>query len=186
MKAATAKDVEQLSGRDSVEMALASGRITRVKLQGQWFYLGSGWTLEVALQRALTAVEKSLDEWLLNPGRFLYGLAVREMPRGEFGRGTMTLLIHELCARGKLAGLPLLTRARQPYLAFYRMRDSDEVARQVEALAKLISRHGSVTWRELPDPQRPVPRMAWRNAVIAHGEWLGLGWQVEPGTLERW
>lgn len=187
MKAATARDVgELIAPRRDVDDALAAGVVTREKVQGQWLYFVRGFTLEAALDAALIAVERSLDEWLVNPGRFLFGLATRELRRGELGKPALTVLVHELCARRKLAGLPLLTKARQPYLAFYLLSDRGEIERQISSLRELLDTQGQAEWRDLPEPTRHVARKVWRNTIISHGEWLGLGWQPEPGVLRAW
>jgi hypothetical protein len=187
MRAATSRDVAELIGiRRDVEDALAGGIVSREKVQGQWLYLASDFTGEAALEAALAALEESLDEWLLNPGRFLFGLARRNRHGSDLSKPALTLLAHELCARERLYGLPLLTQGRQTYLAFYRASDQHEIERQVASLSEGLIGRGEIGWRDLPEPTRRVVRKAWRNVVIGHGEWLGLGWQPEPGVLRAW
>jgi hypothetical protein len=155
-------------------------------LQGQWLYFMRGASVDDALDAAQAAVELSLREWLVNPGRFLFGLAAREAPAVELGKPALSLLVHELCSRGRLGGIGLLTRTRQSYVAFHLIADAGEVQRQVAALEEMLSRRGHVHWRDLPEPRRTVSRKAWRNAMIDHGEWLGLGWQSARGVLNAW
>jgi hypothetical protein len=187
VKVATARDVVQLIGkRRNIEDALVGGDVSREKIQGQWLYLAREVTVEDALDAALATLEDSLDEWFLNPGRFLFGLAVRG-PRGrDLGRPALALLAHELCARGRLLGLPVLTRGRQPYLAFFRASDEREIERQIASLRERLASQAQITWRDLPEPARRVERKVWRNVVIDHGEWLGLGWQPKAGVLRAW
>ena len=58
--------------------------------------------------------------------------------------------------------------------------------RQVQSMRDQLTADGEIVWRDLPDPERHVPRETWRSTIIDHGEWLGLGWQPEKGTLRAW
>jgi hypothetical protein len=186
VKAATSRDVAGLTCGRALDDTLNRGLVSREKVQGQWLYLASGYGLEQALSDARSALERSLGEWLLNPGRFLVGTAAKQTSARSLAKPALALLTHELCARGELLGLPLLTKSRQPYLAFFRLDDEAEIDRQVAALRELLKTLGQVSWRDLPEPRRSVPRQAWRTSVVAHGEWLGLGWRREPGELKGW
>lgn len=187
MSAATSRDVSRLIAPTvDVETALDAGKVWREKLQGQWLYLTMDTTVDDALDAAQAVVEMSLSEWLVNPGHYLLGAAAREPPAAEIGKPALTLLTHELCSRSRLGGLGLLSRSRQPYVAFYLLADEAEIRRQVDALREMLVASQRVHWRDLPDPMRTVPRKAWRNTIIGHGEWLGLGWQSEDGALNAW
>lgn len=187
MKAATSRDVGRLIGQTAdVEAAVTSGSVDREKVQGQWLYFMPGESVDHALDAAQAAVELSLHEWLVNPGRFLFGLAVRESPAVELGKPALTLLVHELCSRGRLGGIGLLTRTRQPYVGFHLVDDEVEIQGQVAALRETLSERGRVHWRDLPEPSRDVSRKAWRMTIVDHGEWLGLGWRPERGVLNAW
>ena len=108
MKAATSGDLSRLIGSVRVEDALADGSVEREKVQGRWLYLTPGGTIENALDAAISAFTSCLNEWLLNPGHFLIGPAARTRTGARVGKPALTLLAHELCARGQLGGLPLL------------------------------------------------------------------------------
>jgi hypothetical protein len=127
-----------------------------------------------------------LQEWLLNPAQYLIGQALRAAQPCDISHAACRLLVQELCQEQRLDGIALMARSLQPYLAYYRPCDRGEIERQVEALQSLLDRNGTVTWRELPDPERPVPRQAWRMTILAHGVWLGLGQQPERGFLDAW
>jgi len=187
MIAATSGELDRLlpPGAD-LERALKMGAVNRVKVQGRWIYTTPDATIDDALETAQEALRTTLTEWLLNPARYLAGQASRLTGDPGLGTTVMTILTHELCALGALEGLALLTRAYQPYLAFYLPDDRPEIQRQVEAMRAGLATHGEVRWKELPSPLRVVPRKAWRMTVIAHGEWLGLGWQPDRGVLVSW
>jgi len=183
---AARRDLSLLIGDADVDAALASGEISREKIQGKWLYLTADAALDDALNNAEAVLTDGLAPWLVNPAPYLIGAAARDPRSQSAGKDTLTLLAHELCARGRLLGLPLLTQHWQPYLAFYAVEDRREIERQVAGMRDLLEDGGSAHWRQLPDPLRPVARKAWRTTVIAHGEWLGLGWCPAQGELVRW
>lgn len=184
--AATSSDLERLIGNADVDHALAVGDIHREKVQGRWLYFPPDAALDDALDDAATALGDALEPWLVNPAHFLIGAAARHPCAQSLGRPALKVLAHELCARGRLLGLALLSQQWQPYLAFFTVEDAEEVDRQVAAMRELLQRSGRVSWRELPEPGRAVARKAWRNTIVAHGEWLGLGWCPEQGELLGW
>ena len=186
MKVATTGDVSRLIGTARVDDALADGCVERKKVQGRWLYVTPGGTIESALDIAKSALAPCLNEWLLNPGHFLMGPAARTPAGGQLGKPALTLLTHQLCARGRLGGLPVLSQDRQPYIAFHLLEDEEELRCQVQSMRDQLNADGEVDWRQLPHPKRHVPHETWRSTIIDHGEWLGLGWQPERGTLRAW
>jgi hypothetical protein len=184
--AATSSDLERLIGNADVDVALAAGDVHREMVQGRWLFFPPDGTLDEALDDAAIALANALEPWLVNPGHFVITAALRHPRAQSLGKPALTLLARELCARGRLLGLPLLNQQWQPYLAFFTLEDAGEVERQVGAVRELLDRSGRVSWRELPNPQRPVTRKAWRVTIVGHGEWLGLGWCPDQGELEAW
>ena len=159
----------------------------RTKVQGRWLYFDPNEpNVDEALDILQSAVEVVLSEWLLNPAQYLVGQALHAAKPWQSSQAAAKVLLHELCARHRLDGIALMSRSLQPYLAFYRLSDQGEVERQVDAMRALFRRHGRVNWRDLPEPAREVARQVWRTTVVAHGFWLGLGQQPEPGVLETW
>lgn len=185
--AATRRDVDRLIGAGiNPDEALSRGLVEREKVQGHWIYFPPDCTVNVGLGAAEAAVTEVLDELFVTPARYLIGVAAKRSAARDMGLATLTVLVHELCARGRLCGLALLTRARQPYLAHHLPRDSAEVDRQIAFMRERVSTAGRITWRELPDPEREVAREAWRMTVLQHGEWAGVGWLREAGDLIGW
>lgn len=170
-----------------VDAAIASGIVARVKVQGRWLYSHhDGPSLEETLDRLAGALDDVLGEWLVNPGQYLIGPVLRAAESPRLSRSAARVLVQELCHRQRLDGIALMTRSLQPYLAFFRPCDHREVERQVAAMRSLLERHGAMTWHDLPEPERRVPRKVWRMTIVAHGVWLGLGHQPQPGVLEAW
>lgn len=186
MKAATSRDVSRLIGEVHVDDALASGTVEREKVQGAWLYLAPGTSVDEAVDAAEAALAPHLHDWLLNLGHFLMGPVARGQVGAQLGKPALALLTHELCARGRLFGLPLLNQSRQVYLAYYLVDDEDEITRQVLAMRERLISHGELRWRDLPEPRRAVTRQAWRSIVVDHAVWLGLGWQPERGMVRAW
>jgi hypothetical protein len=98
----------------------------------------------------------------------------------------MDVLLRELCSQGRIHALGLVSQAYQPYLAFYQATDRPEIGRQVGAMREFLTSQGRVGWRELPEPVTARAQKAWRMQVIAHGEFLGLGWMPDRGELVAW
>jgi hypothetical protein len=186
MKAATNRDVSRLIGEARVDDALACGDVEREKVQGVWLYLTPGASVDEAVDEAEAALRPHLQDWLLNPGHFLIGPVARESVGARLGKPALTLLTHELCARGRLLGLPVLSQSRQVYLAYYLVDDADEISRQVLAMREWFRAHSELRWRDLPEPRRTVNRQAWRSIVVEHAVWLGLGWQPKRGAVRAW
>lgn len=187
MIAATSGDLDRLLGPGAEgEAAASAGDAVRVKVQGKWVYMLPDATVEQALDVAEGAVQVCLEEWLVNPAQYLVGQAAKLMGSPGLGAPVTRLMLQELCTRGRLDGIALLSRTLQPYLACHLPGDAEEVARQVDAMRDALFVEGRVGWRDLPNPGRPVSRKAWRMTVLAHGEWLGLGWRPEPGELVAW
>jgi hypothetical protein len=169
------------------DAALARGVADRVKIQGRWLYFDvDDPDIEATLDDLAAALDAVLSEWLLNPAQYLVGQALRAAGSHDISHSACRLLIQELCQRRRLDGVALVSRSLQPYLAFFRRCDYAEIGRQIEAMRLLLAENGSVTWRELPDPERAVPRSVWRMTILAHGVWLKLGHQPERGLLEAW
>jgi hypothetical protein len=166
--------------------AVASGLVHRVKLNGRWLYLSSAIELEAALEEAQAGVEACLEDWLLGHNPYLAGAAIKRAPSLSIGRSGLDVLLRELARRGRLGTLAVLNATYEPYLAFFRLDDAAEVARQLGRLVDVLSSRGWVSRRDLLAPERPVPRRAWRDVVLRHGEWQGLGFIDDEGDLVAW
>ena len=186
LRAAATRELPELLG-PGVEDAAAieEGAVTRIKVQGQWLYTAQELPLEDLLDLVLEVSEAYLEEWLLAPAPY-FRTGVRRLAAGAgVGLGAIDLLTKELAAQERLRGLALLSSSYQPYIAFHRSSDEVEIARQLEALRLQLGRAGHAGRRSLPRPERHVPRGAWRDAILKHGEWRGWG-RLQQGELVAW
>jgi hypothetical protein len=176
IQVAASAELEALTGAAlDGEAAIAQGLARRVKLRARWLYLAEGTSLDSALSGAEAAVEERLERWLLGHSPHLVDAATRRVSGLAIGRGAMELLVRELAAAGRLGTLAVLNLHYQPYLAFHRLADGDEIAMQLDALQELLASRGRARRDELPEPLRARSSSAWRHLILRHGEWQGLG-----------
>jgi hypothetical protein len=185
LSVATTNELAELLGDDlDTTGALESGVVKRTKLSGRWLYTTNA-SFEDALDAALESTVSYLEEWLLGRSPYLVGGVCKLPTSSGIGKGAMDLLIKELASQGRLGGLALSSASYQPFIAFHRLLDADEVAVQIKALSRLLAETGRARPSDLPDPERRVPRKAWRDVLLRHGEWRGWGW-IENGELVAW
>src|SRR5205807_2692029 len=105
--------------------------------------------------------------------------------RPSASRDAVQYLLRAGLRAGELGGLGLLTSEYQPYVAVYSLADMAEIDRQVQALINLLADKGMVAPKDIPAPEVPRDPPAWRETVLQHGEFLGLG-RIVDGTLVCW
>jgi len=173
----TSRDGEiLLPGGGKLEDAAAAGELARKKVRGRWLYFEPDFSFGDILAEADRSVHEYLSEWLLGAAPFFHGGAARLSTEPDITSRAMALLIHQLCVNGHLGRLGLLNQSYQPYLANFALDDQEEIELQVAALRELLRKRGRVDWRQLPKPRRNLNRKAWKRLVLAHGEFLGLGY----------
>jgi hypothetical protein len=160
--------------------------VEREKLHGRWLFHAPSTSIKEALNQAQAAVGACLDEWLLGHNPYLAGAAAKRTPELAIGRSALELLLRELARQRRLGTLALLNASYQPYLAVFQLEDAGEVARQLGTLREVLGERGWVTRRDFPTPQRAVAGKAWRDVLLRHGEWLGLGFIDDEGALVAW
>ncbi len=169
-----------------LDEAVASGRLQRFKERGRWLYSPLEISAETALAEAERAAASCLREWLLGPTPILRNAGAKRTEAPVISGSAMDVLIRELAFRGRLAGLGLTNRSYQPYVSLYVLEDRAEIARQLAALRDLLEDHGRAESHELPAPTEARRLNAWRDLVLAHGEFAGLGWLASRQELIAW
>ena len=175
-----------LSGEEDLDAAVSSGSLARLKLRNRWLYLAPDLSEEEVLSAAERAVTECLAEWLLGTKPYLSGAAAKRAVQPEISSAAMAVLINELCARGRIDGLALISQSYQPYLAFFAPGDRDEVEGQVERMRALLEQRGRVASADFAELGQPRPGRAWRHLILAHGEFLGLGYLSSRWEIHAW
>ncbi len=165
-----------LPGDGDLEGAVASGELQRLKVRNRWLYFGPDLSIEDVLDEAARSVTAYLSEWLLGTVPFFHGAAARLSVQPQITGKAMGVLVNQLCVEDRLGGLALLSQSYQPYIAYFAPADREEIERQMAALRELLQKYGRANWRQLPEPRRKLRRRAWRLLILAHGEFLGLGY----------
>lgn len=169
-----------------LETAVELGLVSRAKVLDQWLLHAPDVSLDDALTTAEACVTACLGEWLVAHNPYLAAAAVERVPELTIGRGAFDLLQRELAHTGRLGTLPLLNARYQPYLAYYSLADADEIDRQLGALDEALALRGYMTRRDFPETRRAVPAKAWRDILLRHAEWRGLGFIDDEGRLVAW
>lgn len=186
LQLAASNEVRALIGPGAdVDDAVARGQVSRLKLHGRWLYFDPDVDLEFALDHAEQAIGSCLREWLIGHNPYLAGAAVKRYTLA-IGRGAFDLLLRELAQRDRLRTVALANASYQPYLAYYLQADADDIDAQIATMFDVVAKRGWIGRRDFRAPVRAVSGKAWRDVLLRHGEWLGLGFLDDEGDLVGW
>jgi hypothetical protein len=159
----------------NVKAAVASGIIYAEKIEGVWAYGSDGDSIPVAREKLARAAESVCHDWLLVPAPIAAGAARKRLTSPDVEFRVAQALVREFVRNERVAALPLFTEDYLPYFALYAHDDQDEIDRYVGILLEWTVGGGDYEGDDLPNPLRPRDNEAWRERVLAHGEFLGLG-----------
>jgi hypothetical protein len=165
--------------------AVERGWLWREKTEGVWTYGTTEGALRAAELSVRSLADDTLAQWLLGPTHPLSGFIAKHCSEPSLTKNTARTFLRKLLREGQLDAIAVLTNEYQPYVVAFRVGDRAEVDRQLDFLTRALEERGEVRPEDLPHPLTPRPLRAWRNEIIRHGEYLGLG-RVEAGTLIAW
>jgi hypothetical protein len=165
--------------------AVERGWLWREKLEGVWVYGTTEGALRAAKLSVRSLAEETLAQWLLGPMHPLSGFISKHCSDPVLSKNTARPFLRKMLRERELDAIAVLTNEYQPYIVSFRLIDREEVDRQLDFLARQLEKRGEVRPKDLPNPSAPRALQAWRDEVIQHGEYLGLG-RVEAGALVAW
>lgn len=185
-----ASDVPQLlrnAGRRSVgiEEAIANQWLWGRKVEGVWLYGTTEDAIDAGEEGVGAATKDVLAGWLLGPLHPLSGYIAKHLISLSIGKNAVQALLKSMLRHEQLDGIAIFTSQHQPYLAAYSPVDRDEISRQIGFLRCKLETDGRVSGADLPDPVMRRTLRAWRDVVVRHGEYIGLGY-MQAGALVAW
>ena len=184
------RDVPQLlrkAGHFStdVDIALARGWLWRQKIEGVWLYGTTDDAVDLGEQEVGAAALEVLADWLLGPMHPLSGYVAKNSMAPSISKNAVLAFLREMLRRELLNAIAILTNENQPYIVAFRPEDRDEIDREIAFMKSQLERKGKVSAAELPEPLVKRPFHAWRQLILQHGEYLGLGYMMS-GVLVAW
>jgi hypothetical protein len=170
--------------RQSIDAAVASGRVCRTKIAGSWLYHPAAINCSELVEAAASEADRLLAQRLIVPLSVMAGRVSASIDPPT-SKGAARALLHHLVAAATVARLGLLTAQDEPHLALYRQADTDEITRQLNDVRSALDRDGEVGHRQLPEPAEPRQGRAWAVTLIEHAEFAGWG-HVTAGDLRAW
>lgn len=166
--------------------AVESGVIHAEKVENVWAYATSEDAMLLAREEMASALDKVCEDWLLVPTPIASGGARKRVTKVDIDYRIAQALVRELIRAQAIGSLPLLTDDYLPYFALYSLSDQDEIDRYLTALREWAEEGGEYGPDDLPEPRRKRGIEAWRERVLLHGEFAGLGrfengWYVANG-----
>jgi hypothetical protein len=165
---------------------LGSSQVIERKICGRILLARSDDDFDVALQTVPALANELLRDWLICPLPPLVSTIAKRASEPALTRDAATVLLHEAIHQSQFIVLGMLTTNEfEPYLALARIVDADEISRQTSTMESMLDERGHVQRRDLPQPLRSRSLLAWRDSVLRHGEFLGLG-SYSNGDLISW
>lgn len=175
------------SGRDDVAPAHAVDRgwLWREKVEGVWVYATGSDAFARAESFVAAATEKTLNEWLVGPLHPLSGYVAKSSRTPVVTKNATRQFVRQLLRHERLGAIAALTNEYEPYLSAVALDDRAEVENQVSFVAAELDAHGRLTGGDLPMPLQHRTLRAWRDVILRHCEYLGLG-RMDAGELVAW
>jgi hypothetical protein len=170
--------------RQSIDVAMARGKISKSKVAESWLYHSSAIGRTELIEAATAETDRILAQRLVVPLSVLAGMLSASMDP-TCSKGAARALLHQLVAAGVVERLGLLTSEDEPYLAIYRGADTEEVTRQLNHIRASLQAVGHIDHNEMPDPVQRREGRAWASTLVEHGEFAGWG-RLTNGSLRAW
>src|ERR1700722_14748924 len=175
---------EFLDIHEPIEIAVATGGVTKSKVAESWLYHPSTIRLDELIEAARATADRLLDQRLVAPLGIMAGM-VSHVMEPSCSKGSAQALLHHLVSIGCVARLRLPTADYEPYLAIYRSADAEEISRQLTYVRAAMSAGRPVGHQHMPEPLRPRVGRAWAQTIIRHAEFAGWG-RLGDGALQPW
>jgi hypothetical protein len=168
------------------DLGQLTGEVVQRKIGSRMLFANHEEDLSGALEAVPAFADELLREWLIGPLPILISTVAKRLPRPKASRDAVTVLLHEAIRNSRFLVLGMLTRdGFEPYLSLARIKDIDEIERQLTAIESVLALRGRVMKRDLPEPLRSRSLQAWRDSILRHTEFLGLG-SYSDGSLAGW
>ncbi|WP_421118595.1 hypothetical protein ACE2AJ_14635 [Aquihabitans daechungensis] len=157
------------------QAAVDAGAVHREKVEGIWAYAIDDGAVAIAREAMAKALHEVCRDWLLVPLKIAAGGARKRLNKVDVDFPVALAMVRELIRTREIGALPLLTDDYLPYYGLYSLEDQDEIDRYLATLREWAETGGEHAPDDLPSPRRPRTIEAWRERVLLHGEFLGLG-----------
>jgi hypothetical protein len=175
------------AGRPVTDSTNAIGQkwLWREKIEGVWVYGTTDHAIGLAEVAVARLAAETLNDWLLGAMHPLAGFIAKHSNSPLVTKDGVRQVVRKLLRTDDLGAVAALTNDYEPHLAVFVHGDSGEIERQVAFMAEEIDARGRLSADDLPTPTRRRTLRAWRDVILRHGEYLGLG-QMESGDLIAW
>jgi hypothetical protein len=166
--------------------AVEAGVLHAQKVEGVWVYSTDEGAVALARETMAQALEEVCSEWLLVQAPIATAGARKRVAKVAIDHTIAQALVREQIGARAIGSLPLLTDDFIPYFALYSLADQDEIDRFLATLRAWASDGGEYCPDDLPSPRRKRTIEAWRERVLLHGEFLGLGHFEDGNYVAHW
>jgi hypothetical protein len=157
----------------------------REKIEGVWIYGTTEESIRLAEVSVARLATETLHAWLLGPMHPLTGFIAKQLNLPLITKKAVGQIIRKLLRADDFGAVAALTNDYEPHLAVFVHDDNGEVERQVSFMTEMIDTRGRLSTADLPAPVRQRTLRVWRDVILRHGEYLGLG-HMESSDLVAW
>jgi hypothetical protein len=169
-----------------LEDAVRSGAIVKEKVEGIWLYHSRGESLNDALALVERILRTVLYEYFIITMPMVVNMVAKRLPTNEITWRALKPIVRRLLRGRRISAIGVLTSSDfQPYLAVHLNDDREAIATMIDSIARRITSNGLADMSVVPDPSRELRGRGWKQTLLAHGEFLGLG-AMRDGSLVSW
>jgi hypothetical protein len=168
-----------------IELALERGWLWRQKIEGVWLYGTTEDAVGLAEQATSETALDVLSAWFLGPMHPLSGYIAKNSTSPSLSKRAVQTLLKRMLRTEKLDAIAVLTNEYQPYIVVVRSDDRSEIDRQIAFVGSRLVEQGQVQPASLLSPTKHRRLHTWREVLLQHAEYLGLG-RMESGVLMAW
>lgn len=183
-------DVAQLlrtSGHPPTDIKFALERrwLWRQKIEGFWLYGTTEDAIGIAERATSETTLDVLSGWFLGPMHPLSGYIAKNSTSTSLSKRAVQTLLKKMLRTDLLDAIAVLTNEYQPYIVVVRSDDRGEIDRQISFVYSRLAEQGHVAPSDLLNPTKHRTLHTWREVLLQHAEYLGLG-RMESGVLMAW
>jgi hypothetical protein len=175
-----------LRARRPIEALIADGAAAHCNVERRHVYFDGRLELDDISRAVEAQAAVTLKDSLLMGTPVLASVIAGRLKHPSISKAAAALFVHQALRGGRLAGIGMLNRRLLPYVAAYRIEDARAVDTQLAAVRDL-ARRGDVHARDLPPVAGRERDGMWREIMLGHAEFLGLGvWVRDDDRLVSW
>jgi hypothetical protein len=169
-----------------LERAIDAGAVVKVKVEGIWLYHPANESIEDALALVEKVTQSILSEYFIVSMPMLASMVAKRVSSGQITWGAIKPVVRRLMRRRRFGAIGLLTGDDfLPYLAIHLDSDTAVVVNMVEIVGRKVVADGVADQSAVPGAPRRLRVQGWKQTVLAHCEFLGLG-AIRDGSLVAW